>query len=173
MEITSAVVAAGMIALATTMEEKGKITGLSILSPRPKNNVLPKSPIDVFQDAEGNINAIDSIRSQARGILKPAKEICYEELPTNQSETLLPEYHHPSPNSGSSFMPKEPRVRFSDNIALLDAYPTAFYDRSSCVPLGTTRDTALDLEKKRELNKLKAEMEVHEESRHNTCFYNI
>lgn len=133
-----------------------------------------------------------SLERPKKGILKPAKAISYEALallppPIQRSARLSPRELRrltplppPSPPaSQSTDSPKQrhhPRVSFvaaATLTSLHDAHSTDEYNRGACDFAARSLTPQLALLIKKELNEVKAEMEVHEESREHTQFYKI
>ncbi len=189
-----------MMVLATAVDEAGKTTGVFIVSSPLKTQAeelpiltttnLTTVPVAIIQQYESKervaLQQASELRERRtgtrRGILKPPKEICLEALavlpsPIQRSTRLSPRELRrltPLPPPLSSTKPhKEPKIKFSDHVAVLDMHASTEYNRGSCEFVARTLTPALALAIKRELNELKSEMEVHEESRHNTQFYKV
>lgn len=191
-----------MMVLATACDESGKTTGLFIVSAPTPLLAKQAQYEEVGKDGDHFEDCIDTVmvpvdksegkgneKRTIRGILKPAKAISYEALaalppPIQRSARLSPRElrrltpYPPSPPASQQLYEKpsrQLRVTFPVDpvITVHDAHSTDEYNRGACEFAARSLTPQLALLIKRELNEVKAEMDVHEESREHTQFYKV
>lgn len=180
----------GILVLASACDDAGKTTGLFIVSAPNKEVEDPflltplPSPMEEKRVGAPVIGHEQHTKPQSKtskGILKLPKEINPAELesippPIQRSARLSPRALirlTPLPYTGKKGSHRVPKIHFSEDIQWLDTWPVSEYNRAACEFAAKALTPALAMAIKKELNEVKAEMDVHEDSRANTQYYRV
>ena len=139
---------------------------LASLYTRGTNNTAPFSST---KDEETGLNANEFARKPFKGILK--RTLTTE---TVQKTVTIPETEDITISETSTDNPKKTmKLRFDNEVCICETFHKEDYSRQSLDYVARQLTPTLALQIKKELNSVKQEMEIHDESRHLTQFYLI
>lgn len=166
-----------MIVLAAACDDKGTATSLFIVSAPTALATVSQCPptmaiLTSSSNLHTNINAdssTDAKNKQVKGILKPGKPIIQSTATLSPQELRVLNPDH----AVAARRHRAAKIRFADEVMVCDTFATSDYSRKAIDFAARQLTPALALAIKKELNEVKAEMDVHELSRVNTQFYRV